>query len=277
VLKPGSEIVEAVNAALYLRRPLLVTGLPGSGKSTLIHSVAWQLQMGPVLVWPITSRSSLKQGIYEYDALARLQAVKPSDSGPSSTDSSDLGRFVTLNPLGAALHQHSWPRPLLIDEIDKSDLDLPNDLLNVLEEGRYIIPELARAGGRFTVRAPGLDLDGKGEAVIEDGLVAVHEFPFIVMTSNGEREFPAPFLRRCIRLDMPKLEAKDLAAIVEAHLGHERAELASRLIDEVLKNRERLTIDQLLNAVFLTIGGQDGRVPDEATRKVLEPLILKPL
>lgn len=271
-VRKDSPVVEAVNAALYLRRPLLITGPPGSGKSTLIHSVAYELQMGPVLVWPITSRSTLRQGIYEYDALARLQAVNAKDPGADQ-----IGNFIHLNPLGAALHGHDWPRALLIDEIDKSDLDLPNDLLHILEEGRYEIPELQRRGGPATVRAPGL-LPAE-QATVIDGLIACRQFPFIVMTSNGEREFPGPFLRRCIRLDMPKLTAADLEEIVKAHLGEAKAKSASELIERVMKDRDRLTIDQLLNAVYITLGGRDPNhtIPADEERKKLNDLILKPL
>src|ERR1700693_3883250 len=126
---PSKEMVLAVNAALYLRRPLLITGKPGTGKSTLISKVAYELKLGPVIRWPISSRSTVRGGIYEYDAVGRLQAGKRAD--PRVED------FLKLGPLGTALMAKTWPRPLLIDEIDKSDLDFANDLLNVIEEGEY--------------------------------------------------------------------------------------------------------------------------------------------
>lgn len=124
-----------VNAALYLRRPLLVTGNPGTGKTSLAYSVAYELDLGEVLYWPITTRTTLKDGLYNYDAVGRLQDAKlnPDDS------LNRIGKYITLGPLGTALLPSERPRVLLIDEIDKSDVDLPNDLLHVFENGEYTI------------------------------------------------------------------------------------------------------------------------------------------
>jgi MoxR-like ATPase len=133
-----------------LRRPLLVTGPPGSGKSSLAYAVARELRLGPVLRWNITSRATLHDGLYQYDPLSRLYAagraaareVPPDDELPTDGGLQD---HLRLGPLGTALLPYGRPRALLIDEIDKCDLDLPNDLLNILEEGQYEIPELVRA------------------------------------------------------------------------------------------------------------------------------------
>src|SRR2546423_1619658 len=134
---------ELVNAALYLRRPLLVTGPPGTGKSSLAAAVAKELKLGKVLRWSISSRSTLKEGLYSYDALARLQEANVrAHRGDTSAD--DIGRYLKLGPLGNAFLPDSKPRVLLIDEIDKSDVDLPNDLLHVFEEGFFQIDELRR-------------------------------------------------------------------------------------------------------------------------------------
>jgi MoxR-like ATPase len=197
-LDPDGAISDAVNAALYLRRPLLVTGKPGSGKSSLIYAVAYELQMGDVLRWSITSRTTLRDGLYQYDALGRLNESSPEPADPTASAARDpIGKFFSLGPLGSALVPTTWPRALLIDEIDKSDLDLPNDLLNIFEEGEFRIPELERAASpRVHVK-----LHNSSETYeIPDGAVKCHQFPFVVLTSNGEREFPAPFLRRCIQL-----------------------------------------------------------------------------
>ena len=125
--KPELETIDLVNAAIYLGRPLLITGKPGTGKSSLAYSVAHELKLGPVLRWNITSRSTLREGLYEYDALRRLADYNMNRSRP-------IGEYFALGPLGTALLP--WPRPrvLLIDEIDKGDMDLPNDLLNIFEE-----------------------------------------------------------------------------------------------------------------------------------------------
>ena len=99
----GDEEVELVNAALYLRRPLLVTGRPGVGKSTLAGAIAEQLKLGPVLRWSINSRSTLAEGLYQYDALARLRDANLPDNKEKAED---IGRYVQLGPLGTATRLH---------------------------------------------------------------------------------------------------------------------------------------------------------------------------
>jgi MoxR-like ATPase len=211
---PGADAVRQVNAALYLRRPLLVTGLPGTGKSTLASAVAHELKLGPVLHWPITSRSTLRQGLYEYDPLSRLYAASRPEEAPDADD--DIGGYIRLGPLGTALLPYDQPRVLLIDEIDKSDMDLPNDLLTIFETGSYEITELAR---RSAPQASVLTAD-RTRAVIRGGQVTCRQFPLVILTSNGEREFPPAFLRRCLALHLrqPATEA-ELEAIVSQHLS----------------------------------------------------------
>src|SRR5437868_7809037 len=166
-----SHVVDAVNAALYLRRPLLVTGKPGTGKSTLAYSVAYELQMGPVLSWAITSRSTLVEGLYSYDPIGRLHdagLTRQHDEAP------DIGRYVRLGPLGTALLPWHRPRVPLVAEMDKSDIDLPNDLLHAFEAGGFVLPELARAPEpKHSV----MTADGHASVALQRGEVTCRAFP----------------------------------------------------------------------------------------------------
>jgi MoxR-like ATPase len=261
--KDGREL-DQINAALFLRRPLLVTGRPGTGKSSLAYSIAEELGIGPVLKWAITTRSTLADGLYKYDAIARLQDAQllrdTDDAVPA------IGRYLRLGPLGTALLPSERPRLLLIDEIDKSDIDLPNDLLHVFEEGAYEIPEIARylaharqSGSDATHGVEVTTDDGK-PALLTSGSVQCQAFPMIVLTSNGERDFPPAFLRRCIQLDIKQPDKESLAAIVQAHLGADLGKRAmdaqvSQMIAEFAKRTEggeSLSTDQLLNAIYIT-------------------------
>jgi MoxR-like ATPase len=259
--KATDKSIQLVNAALYLRRPLLVTGPPGSGKSSLPYAVARELRLGPVLRWNITSRATLHDGLYQYDPLSRLYAASRTvgqDPPPDAGD--DLEDHLRLGPLGTALLPHERPRVLLIDEIDKSDLDLPNDLLNVLEEGQYEIPELVRAARRAP-EAEVMVADGDERVPITRGRVRCRAFPFVVLTSNGEREFPPAFLRRCVTLRLRRPEPEHLEDIVRAHLG-EPSGYGKDLIKRFLERGSggELATDQLLNAIYLT--GASGLDPD---------------
>lgn len=292
--KPSDEEVEMVNAALYLRRPLLIAGNPGSGKSSLAYSVAWQLGLGPVLWWPVNSRSTLQDGLYNYDALGRLRDLNiqkleggkpkgdPETNETPKADNEDveelsaaerIGRYIRLGPLGTALYGGDRPRVLLIDEVDKSDIDLPNDLLHVLEEGTFDIPELQRlTPDELNPAADRKDeqvdvwLHGENEktAKLSGGRVQCKRFPLIILTSNGEREMPPAFKRRCLNLDIADPEGKRLRDIVAAHIAEAKAPSGGglKLLDEIeaevakfQKDRDDkhqlLATDQLLNAIYL--------------------------
>jgi MoxR-like ATPase len=275
--RADERVIDKVNAALYLRRPLLVTGKPGSGKSTLAHNIAYELGLGPVLYWSITSRTTLGEGLYHYDAIGRLHetSLRGTVSPGQPVSPPDIGRYIRLGPLGTALLARERPRVLLIDELDKSDIDLPNDLLNVFEEGRFLIPELVRLPEEQAVINV-MTADGDERVPIERGKVRCSDFPIVVITSNGEREFPPAFLRRCVRLAIEPPTGEHLADIIEAHLGEASKAVGEELIREFLARRSHgdLATDQLLTAVFLATAG--ARPPEAELADLIES-ILRPL
>jgi MoxR-like ATPase len=260
--RADDDTVTMVNAALYLRRPLLVTGKPGTGKSSLPYAVAYELNLGPVLRWTITSRSTLRDGLYSYDAIGRLQDVNLTRLGSPGGDGTDpddtdpmarIGDYVRLGPLGTSLLPFDAPRVILIDEIDKSDIDLPNDLLGLFEHPEYTIDELARIADR-KADIDVLTSDGDERVTVHRGRVRSLEFPFVVLTSNGEREFPPAFLRRCLRLELGTPSPEQLAGIIERYLGPELAASSHDLLQQFVSRRNlgELAADQLLNAIYLT-------------------------
>ena len=280
------EEIKLVNAALYLRRPLLVTGKPGTGKTSLAYAVAYELQLGEVLYWPITTRTTLKDGLYYYDAIGRLQDAQQQDKN-NKDNLKEIGKYIQLGPLGTALLESDKPRALLIDEIDKSDIDLPNDLLHVFEEGEFQIPELVRIAEKLeTVEVQTAYKDEEEETSkdikvpIKQGRVRCTAFPFVILTSNGERDFPPPFLRRCLRLNMKEPDEQELEKIVAAHLGKdpEIAQQAKDLIAQFLKKRDHrdgdLATDQLLNAIYLMTReyAPTGREKEKLVEQLLKPL-----
>jgi len=260
-------VIAGVNAALCLRRPLLVTGRPGSGKTSLAYALAYQLRLGPVLKWSITARTTLQDGLYRYDAIARLQE-------PDSEGKQDIGSYITLGALGTAFLPSALPRVLLIDEIDKSDINLPNDLLNLFEEGEYEIPELKRWTEKNPSQPVSVFTWDKNLHPVElnSGIVGCHAFPIVVMTSNGERDFPPAFKRRCIRINMPNLGINNLKSIVKSHMGDEYFDKSSDRINQLITDfldKEKLATDQLLNVVYMLTGGAESTLNPEFLKELL--------
>ncbi|GAA4236118.1 MoxR family ATPase [Actinomadura meridiana] len=272
--RPDEGVIDKVNAAILLRRPLLVTGKPGSGKSTLAHNVAYELGLGSVLYWPITSNTTLQSGLYDYDAIGRLHETSLRGAGgrADTAEPPDIGRYIRLGPVGTALLPGDLPRVLLIDELDKSNIDLPNDLLNVFEEGRFTILELQRLPEDQS-RIHVMTADDGPRVPVDRGEVRCANFPIVIITSNGEREFPPAFLRRCVRLMTEPPGRERLAEIIEAHLGADARAASDQLIEDFLSRRAEgaLATDQLLNAVYLATSGS--RPPETRLRDILDTVL----
>lgn len=306
------KLVLAVNAALSLRRPLLLTGLPGSGKTTLAYVLADWLGLGPVLEWSVTPGASLADALATYDPLSRLQdleiarqTAKPQPDSSSSEDPAPrpVEHYMRLGPVGTAFLPAPLPRVLLIDEIDKGDLNLAHDLLHLFEEGRFPLTQLERDSQSANSEDDGIaklrtissaDVDENGnpiQATIYGALVQCHEFPLVVMTSNGEREFPPAFNRRCLRVPMPDFsrDPASLEAIVRSHWDPNGSQPPSKplaQLDLALQDFQEaskaargvgdsLALDQLLNLAFLL--EQETQAVTDATRQDLRQVLLQAL
>ncbi|HIF97941.1 MAG TPA: MoxR family ATPase [Myxococcales bacterium] len=191
-------LVEAVNCAIALERPLLVKGEPGTGKTLLAHHVAEGLGL-PMESWHIKSTSKAMEGLYVYDTLQRLN-----DARFGEGDVGDIRSYIKLGPVGRVF---SAPKRqlLLIDEVDKADLEFPNDILRELDEMR------------FTVMETGDE-------------VAAKERPLVIITSNNEKELPDAFLRRCVFHFIEFPEPDMMRKIVDVH----HPNVDTTLLDQVL-------------------------------------------
>ena len=194
-----NELQAAVNAAIALERPLLVKGEPGTGKTELARQVAASLG-APMLEWHIKSTTKAHQGLYEYDAVARLR-----DSQLGEDRVHDISNYIRKGKLWEAFTSAERP-VLLIDEIDKADIEFPNDLLHEIDRMEFHVYET-------------------GETI------TAKQRPIVIITSNNEKELPDAFLRRCFFHYIAFPDEETMRAIVEVHFP----KLKSRLLAEALK------------------------------------------
>ena len=189
----------AVNAALALERPLLVKGEPGTGKTLLAEEVARSLGR-PLLQWHVKSTTKAQQGLYEYDAVSRLR-----DSQLGDARVADIGNYISRGVLWEAF-ENDVPSIVLIDEIDKADIEFPNDLLRELDRMEFHVYETQQ-----TVRA--------------------RHRPLVVITSNNEKELPDAFLRRCFFHYIRFPDRETMKRIVDVHFPGLKKELLREALE----------------------------------------------
>ncbi len=236
---PDGDLVKAVELAIFLKRPLLLRGEPGCGKSRLAEAVAFELakrnglEEWPFEFWPVKSTSRARDGLYIFDAVSRLRDAQLAAARVKSGEETavppvnheDVQQYVKDGPLGRAF-KNTRRTVVLIDEIDKADIDFPNDLLIELDERRFKVDELSR------FRPDGTE---------EEFWVDAESEPIIFITSNHEKELPDAFLRRCVFFYIEFPKTKLLQEIVAAHcLGENPTADETRLAAEAVRRFELL-------------------------------------
>lgn len=193
------ELRDNVNVSIALQRPLLVKGEPGTGKTLLAHSIAKGLGK-ELIIWNVKSTTKAHDGLYVYDTVQRLNDARFGDK-----DISNIKNYIRLGKLGTAFSGETQV-VLLIDEIDKADIEFPNDLLHELDEMSFYIPETCE-----TIKAM--------------------QRPIVIITSNSEKELPDPFLRRCVFHYIEFPDEALMEEIVKVHFP----DIEKKLLREALK------------------------------------------
>jgi MoxR-like ATPase len=242
------DLTLAVNAAVTLARPLLIKGEPGTGKTQLAQEIARSLER-PLFEWHIKSTSKAQQGLYEYDAVSRLR-----DSQLGDARVHDIANYIVRGKLWEAFDSEVQP-VLLIDEIDKADIEFPNDLLRELDRMEFYVYETRQ-------------------------LVAAKHRPVIVITSNNEKELPDAFLRRCFFHYIRFPDEETMRQIVDVHYPGLKKELLAEALAAFFKLREtpglkkKPSTSELLDWIKLLVAED---IPPEALRtddpkKAIPPL-----
>jgi MoxR-like ATPase len=231
------DLMMAVNAAVVLGRPLLVKGEPGTGKTQLAEEVARALQR-PLYRWHIKSTTKAQQGLYEYDAVSRLR-----DSQLGDAKVHDIGNYIVKGRLWEAFESDVQP-VLLVDEIDKADIEFPNDLLHELDRMEFYVYETRQ------------------------WITARHR-PIIIITSNNEKELPDAFLRRCFFHYIRFPDTATMERIVGVHYPQLKKELLAEALSAFFKVREtpglkkKPSTSELLDWIKLLLAED---IPAEALR-----------
>jgi len=242
------DLMIAVNAAVTLSRPLLIKGEPGTGKTQLAQEIARALNK-PLHEWHIKSTSKAQQGLYEYDAVSRLRDSQLGDSRVH-----DIANYILKGKLWEAFESDVQP-VLLIDEIDKADIEFPNDLLRELDRMEFYVYETRE-------------------------LVKARHRPIIVITSNNEKELPDAFLRRCFFHYIRFPDEQTMTRIVDVHYPGLRRDLLAEALTSFFRLREtpglrkKPSTSELLDWIKLLVAEQ---IPPEALRSTDPKKSLPPL